>query len=160
MPGPLDEAGLYWAAGEDVDPSEVADTAMSMTMAVDRLTAAAGHAAQCGSLAATAQRHIAGEAHRVEVRLTAHRSAAGLTPPPPTAEDGLPEDWIDDREWLTLEEAAEVVGVAVSTLGSAQWRRDYSPDLVPERGTRRRLLFRRGDLVAVRDQRRGKASAA
>ena len=66
------EQGIYWAAGEDVDRSEVAAAHLSVGAAVKSLSAASRRAEQWGELAGRAQRQLVDEACAVEVRLTAH----------------------------------------------------------------------------------------
>jgi hypothetical protein len=154
------EQGLYWAAGEDADWSEVTTAHLSVGAAVKSLCTASRRAEQWGELAGHAQRQLMREAHAVEVRLAAHlnerRGGVGVRPDLAPVE--AVETWFADREWLTLEEAAELAGVAVTTMGNAKWRRDYgAPTAHKDAADQRRSLFRRDEVLAFRQQRRGAA---
>lgn len=154
------EQGLYWAAGEDADWSEIAAANLSVGAAVKSLTRASQRAEQWGELAGHAKRQVMREAAAVEARLNAHlgEHRAGLGVRPALAPVEAVETWFADREWLTVEEAAELAGVAVTTMGNAKWRRDYgAPVAHKDAADQRRLLFRRDEVLAFRQQRRGAA---
>ena len=143
--------------GEDIDPAEVAATHLSVAAAVKSLSAASERAEQCGTLAGRAQREIVPEARAVQARLD-RRMLAG------SAKSGQDEeessyDGFADREWLTAEEAAEVLGMSVSTIKNTLWRRVYGNGLVAHHHTaRNRLKFRRDDVLALRHARRSPAA--
>jgi hypothetical protein len=159
------EQGLYWAAGEDVDWSEVAAAHLSVGAAVRSLSSASQRAEQWGELAGHAKRQLVREACAVEVRLSAHLNepragagagaGAGLRPAAASAEEPA-DEWFADREWLTVEEAAELAGVAFNTMNNSKWRRDYGAPTA-HRDDQRRVQFRRDDVLAFRHQRRGAA---
>ncbi|WP_344814650.1 helix-turn-helix domain-containing protein [Microlunatus aurantiacus] len=153
------EQGLYWAAGEDADWSEVAASHLSVGAAVRSLTTASRRAEQWGELAGHAKRQLVREAHAVEVRLSAHlnepRASVGLRPASTSSEEPV-EEWFSDREWLTVEEAAELAGVSFNTMNNSKWRRDYGAPTA-HRDDQRRVQFRRDDVLAFRNQRRGAA---
>ena len=154
------EQGLYWAAGEDADWPEVAVAHLSVGAAVKSLSTASQRAEQWAELAGHAKRQLMREAHAVEVRLAAHLSErrGGVGVRPDLAPVESVETWFADREWLTLEEAAELAGVSVNTWGNAKWRRDYgAPTAHRDTTHQRRLLYRRDDVLAFRQQRHGAA---
>ena len=130
------EHGLYWAAGEDVDPAEVAATHLSVAAAVKSLSAASERAEQCGTLVGRAQREIVQEARAVEARLDRRMLAGTAKPAQDEAAEESSYEGFADREWLTAEEAAEVAGVSVSTIKNALWRRVYGNGLVGHRTAR------------------------
>ncbi|BAK37952.1 hypothetical protein MLP_49380 [Microlunatus phosphovorus NM-1] len=69
---------------------------------------------------------------------------------------GEPPDGISD--WLSVEEASELSGVAVTTLKNGEWRRAHG--LVADKDSRHRLTFRREDVVALGPPRgRGRPAA-
>lgn len=154
------EQGLYWAAGEDADWSEVTAANLSVGAAVKSLTTASQRAEQWGELTGHAKRQVMREASAVEARLCAHlnerRGAVGVRPDLPPVESV--ETWFADREWLTVEEAAELAGVAVTTMANSKWRRDYgAPTANRDAADQRRLHFRRDEVLAFRQRRRGAA---
>ena len=154
------EQGLYWAAGEDADWSEVAAANLSVGASVKSLTRASQRAEQWGELAGHAQRQLMREASMVEARLNAHlgehRAGVGGRGAPAPVESV--ETWFADREWLTVEEAAELAGVSVTTMGNSKWRRDYgAPTAQKNAADQRRLYFRRDEVLAFRQQRRAAA---
>lgn len=157
------EHGLYWAVGEDADWSEVAAANLSVGAAVKSLTRASQRAEQWGELAGHAKRQLMREAAAVEARLNAHlgerRGGVGIRADLGPVERIEPvETWFADQEWLTVGEAAELAGVAVTTMGNSKWRRDYgAPTAHKDAADQRRLLFRRDDVLAFRQQRRGAA---
>lgn len=152
------EQGLYWAAGEDVKQSERAAAHLSVAAAVRSLTSASRRAEQWGELAGRAGREVAAEAAAVEVRLINLRGVPADVPDlktEPEPEEESPEDWFVDKEWLSVEEAAAVAGVALNTMRNPRWRRNYGAP-VPETH-QGRLQFRCDEVVAYRQQRRGAA---
>lgn len=153
------EQGLYWAAGEDADWSEVTAAHLSVSAAVRSLSTASQRAEQWGELAGHAKRQLVREACAVEVRLSAHlnepRASVGLHPAAASPEEPV-EEWFADREWLTVQEAAELAGVAFNTMNNSKWRRDYGAPTAHRDG-QRRVQFRRDDVLAFRHQRRGAA---
>lgn len=154
------EQGLYWAAGEDADWSEVAAANLSVGAAVKSLTCASQRAEQWGELAGHAQRQLMREAAAVEARLNAHlgEQRGGVGGRGVAAPVESVETWFADREWLTVEEAAELAGVSVTTMGNSKWRRDYgAPTAQKNAADQRRLYFRRDEVLAFRQQRRGAA---
>ena len=50
-------------------------------------------------------------------------------------------------EWLSVEEASDLSGVAVTTLKNGEWRRAHG--LVAGKDSRHRLTFRREDVIAL-----------
>ena len=58
---------------------------------------------------------------------------------------GEPPDQVS--EWLSVEEASELSGVAVTTLKNGEWRRAHG--LVADKDSRHRLTFRREDVIAL-----------
>jgi hypothetical protein len=58
---------------------------------------------------------------------------------------GEPPDQVS--EWLTVEEAADLAAIAVTTLKSTEWRRAHG--LVAHKDSRHRLTFRREDVIAL-----------
>lgn len=151
------EHGLYWAAGEDVQPAERAAAHLSVAAAVKALTSASRRAEQWGELAGRAGREITAEAAAVELRLINLRGVPADVPdlePEPEVEESS-EDWFVDKEWLSVEEAADVAGVALNTMRSPVWRHNYGAP-VPETH-QGRLRFRCDEVVAYREQRRGAA---
>jgi hypothetical protein len=150
------EQGLYWAAGKDADWSEVAAANLSVGAAAKSLTRASQRAEQWGELAGRAGREVTVEAAAVEVRLINLRGVPADVPDlEPEPEEESPEDWFVDKEWLSVEEAAEVAGVALNTMRNPRWRRNYGAP-VPETH-QGRLQFRCDEGVAYRQQRRGAA---
>lgn len=152
------EQGLCWAAGEDVDWSEVTTTHLSVGAAVKSLTTASRRAEQWGELAGHAKRQLVREACAVEVRLSAYLNepCAGVGLPAAASSEEPVEEWFADREWLTVEEAAELAGVSFNTMNNSKWRRDYGAPNA-HRDDQRRVQFRRDDVLAFRHQRRGAA---
>ena len=154
------EQGLYWAAGEDVDWSEVAAAHLSVGAAVKSLTAASRRAEQWGELAGRARASagagsVRGRGPPVRSSERACVPVSGLRPAAASAEEPA-DEWFADREWLTVEEAAELAGVAFNTMNNSKWRRDYGAPTA-HRDDQRRVQFRRDDVLAFRHQRRGAA---
>ena len=58
---------------------------------------------------------------------------------------GEPPDRVS--EWLTVEEAADLAAIAVTTLKNTEWRRAHG--LVAHKDSRHRLTFRREDVIAL-----------
>lgn len=69
---------------------------------------------------------------------------------------GEPPDEVS--EWLSVEEASELSGVAVTTLKNGEWRRAH--ELVADKDSRHRLMFRREDVIALGPARRRGRPAA
>lgn len=69
---------------------------------------------------------------------------------------GEPPDQVS--EWLSVEEASELSGVAVTTLKNGEWRRAHG--LVADKDSRHRLMFRREDVIAPGPARRRGRPAA
>jgi len=69
---------------------------------------------------------------------------------------GEPPDRIS--EWLSVEEASDLSGVAVTTLKNGEWRRAHG--LVADKDSRHRLMFRREDVIALGPARRPGRPAA
>lgn len=69
---------------------------------------------------------------------------------------GEPPDQVS--VWLSVEEASELSGVAVTTLKNGEWRRAHG--LVAEKDSRHRLTFRREDVTALGPSRRPGRPAA
>ena len=63
----------------------------------------------------------------------------------PSPRVGEPPDRIS--EWLSVEEASDLSGVAVTTLKNTEWRRAHG--LVAHKDSRHRLTFRREDVIAL-----------
>ena len=58
---------------------------------------------------------------------------------------GEPPDRVS--EWLTVEEAADLAAIAVTTLKNTEWRQAHG--LVAHKDSRHRLTFRREDVIAL-----------